>query len=535
MLKPTYFLASLLICLITACGGGSSGSNSITNVPQVISSSVSSQNSSTESSFSSSSFISNSSSSSSAILSSSSGSTRSLANIANVFQVGSSILAEPVIQITPPPARVQKNESFNLQSLAFSTEGEVKKISWKQVSGPAVIFSDKLNQLNVTAGDVGDVVLEGSVTDNNGKSASKKVSFTTVQPFSTKAKLLQGNSNGQGVDLVIVGDAFLAEDQAKLEAAARDLLHYIFKYDDNALMHYQSLVNVWLVESISPTRDVPQNLSGGDTLFGAYFGCAGIARLLCVNDQKVIDLVVQHVPQYDQILVLVNSETYGGAGGQISTASLHSEVKNVVLHELGHSLVFLADEYIDTNVAIYFYEEPIAANITINPAVLDAKWNHWYEDKNSIAGYNKFNYTESEVGHFLGGGYRPAGIWRATSDSIMRSLNAPYGNVNREAWALAIWSYFSAEDKFIPSTTTASLTSKPQVFSVPLTIDPAYMRVNWWVNDVKVDAATSAPFLILTAVDETIRSVKVTVEDDTQLIRKDLKGVSKFQQTWSIQ
>ncbi|MFO1388024.1 M64 family metallopeptidase [Cellvibrio sp.] len=537
MLKNQCFYVGMLVCLLTACGGGgggSSDSNSLTNVTQIASSSISFSSSSAESSLNASSSIANSSISSS-IQSSVSRSSRSLPNIAKVFQVGSSTLVEPVIQITPAPERVQTGEVFTLQTVAFSEEGEIKNINWTQVSGPTVSSAESANQLKVSAGDPGDVVLEGKVTDNKGKSVSKQVAFTVAQPFSSKAKLLQGNSNGRGVDLVIVGDAFLAEDQAKLEEAARDLLGYIFDYDDYALMHYQSLINVWLVESISSSRDVPQSNSGGNTLLGAYFGCAGIARLLCVNDQKVIDHIAQHVPQYDQILVLVNSGIYGGAGGHVATASLNSEVKNVVLHELGHSLVLLADEYVDSNVGIYFNEEPFAANITINPAVLDVKWNYWFEDKNSIAGYNKSNYSDSEVGYFLGGGYRATGIWRATNDSIMRSLNAPYGSVNREAWALTIWNYYSATDKFLPSGATVSRSSNSQVFSVPLIIDPAYMRVNWWVNDVKVEAANSAPFLILTAVDETIRSVKVTVEDDTQFIRRDLKGVSKFQHSWSIQ
>ena len=539
MLRPIYVLFFLFASILTACGGGSSGSNSLTNTPQLIASSSSLVSSSlVGSTTSSSTVIISSSSSSSSVQSASSKSTQSLAAIATVFPVGSSSLSEPIIQITPVPTRVQSNESFSLQWVAFSTGGEIKTVDWVQVSGPSVALTSNTNQLDVTAGDVGDVVLEGNLTDPNGKSTSKIIAFTVVEAFSPQAKLLQGNSNGQGLDLVIVGDAFLAQDKAKLETAAYNVLRYIFEYDNDALMRYKSLINVWLVESVSSTRNVPLNSIGGNTgntLFGAYFGCAGIARLLCVNDQKVIDFVAQHVPQYDQILVLVNSDVYGGAGGQVATASLNSESKNVVLHELGHSVVGLADEYVDSAVTIGFFEEPPEVNATVNQNAMEVKWNYWFDDKNAIAGYSKFQYSEAEVGYFQGGRYKATGIWRPTFTSIMRDLNKPYGNVNREAWALSIWSYYSSAGKFLPASNEIPISEKPLVFSVPLTINQSYTRISWSVNDVPVDGSGSTPFLILPSVDGSIQNVKVSVEDDTQFIRRDLKGVSKFQHTWSIQ
>lgn len=542
MLRSIYLLICVCIALLSACGGGggSSGANSLVNVPQSISSSLSiasSANSSittNSSSISSAATSSDVSSSSSSLQSASSESSSSPVNVASLFPVAGGAVTEPIIQTTIVPPHLQLGETFSFGWVAFSTEGEIKNVNWVQMSGPSVTLKNSGNKLEVTADGVGEVVIEGSLTDSNGKTASKKIAFTVAQPFSPKAKLLQGNTNGQGLDLVIVGDAFLAEDQAKLEAAARNLLKYIFEYDNNALMRYQQLINVWLVESISPSRDVPLHTTGGNTLLGAFFGCAGIARLLCIDDQKAFDLVVQHVPQYDQILVLVNSDIYGGAGGQLATASLNGAVKNVVLHELGHSLVNLADEYIDSAVSNYITDEPFEVNATMSTDVPNLKWNYWFDDKNAIPGYSKFNYFETDVGYFQGGRYVTTGIWRPTFTSIMRELDKPYGNVNREAWALAIWSYYSSAGNFLPAVNEISISEKPQVFSVPLTINQNYTRISWSINDVPVEGSGSTPFLILTSVDESIQSVKVTVEDDTQFIRRDPKGVSKFQHTWSV-
>ena len=311
-------------------------------------------------------------------------------------------------------------------------------------------------------------------------------------------------------------------------------MRHVFEYENGTLMPYQSLVNVWLVESVSDTRDIPINGYSGKTLFGAFFNCAEIFRLLCVDDEKVFDFVVQHVPQYDQVLVLVNSDIYGGAGGSLATASLNESSKDIALHELAHSLVYLADEYLVGSTYIPDYE-PVQVNSTsvFNP--LTVKWNYWFEDKNFVAGVNKPQYAEDEVGIFEGSFLR--GLARPTFNSFMRSLGGTFGNVNREAWALAFWRYYSqslsSNAGFSPITKHLSLSENPVVFSVPVTIDTENIRVTWWINDVEVEPGHSSPFLVVTAIDESIQSVKVMIEDNTGYIRRDLDSVSKLQYVWS--
>ena len=45
------------------------------------------------------------------------------------------------------------------------------------------------------------------------------------------------------------------------------------------------------------------------------------------------------------MVVLVNSTTYGGIGGEYCTASLNSESLEMMLHEMGHTIGRLGDEY----------------------------------------------------------------------------------------------------------------------------------------------------------------------------------------------
>jgi hypothetical protein len=534
MKKRVFFLAIFLGTLgLGGCGGGSSGKKDVSSSPRssltFTPSSLSNNSSSSEIASLSSLPASSTSVTSSARSISSSGSSV-IHQTSALLMVNDQPLVAPLLATSVVPETLQSTEKFKLRWVAYSTEGEVDSVNWSQISGPEVLLENSKNQLEITAGAPGIVVLEMSLAGQQDDTAKKQISFSVVQPASPKAKLLQGNSRGIGLDLVIVGDGFLLGDQEKLELAARDSMKYFFEYENGTLMPYTPLVNLWLVESVSVTRDIPTNGMSGNTLFGAFFNCAAIFRLLCVNDGVVVDFVAEHLPQYDQILVLVNSDIYGGAGGAIATASLNDLSKDIVLHELGHSVGYLADEYLVDSISIPGYEPDQPNSTSISDLSL-VKWNHWIEDMNQVAGVNKTNYADDEVGFFEGSFL--LGLMRPTFNSFMRNLGQPFGNVNREAWALAFWRHFSSDTGFAPVSKQLSISEKPVVFSVPVTIDPEYTRVTWWVNDVKVKPGYSSQFLVLTAVDESIQSVKVVVEDNTGFIRRDVNGVSKLQYVWS--
>ncbi|MFT6069001.1 MAG: hypothetical protein ACJAT2_002246 [Bacteriovoracaceae bacterium] len=80
------------------------------------------------------------------------------------------------------------------------------------------------------------------------------------------------------------------------------------------------------------------------------YGCSGIDRLLCCDrgDARKLAKVCNNSEER-QILVVHNDTKYGGAGyikDNIATTSINSLAPKVAVHELGHSLFDLADEYI---------------------------------------------------------------------------------------------------------------------------------------------------------------------------------------------
>ncbi len=516
------FIASCL----SACGGGG---KSDTTASSRASTSQTTQPSSQASSFSSNSSSSFNSSSSSTFVSS------SLASIFGslVVAVNEQTISEPILEIGYFPELVDAGDSLTIYWTAHSSEGALNDIVWQQVSGPNVSLDSMNNQLLITFGQPGDVLLRATVTDNLNRTVTRDIAIKVIAPFSEKAELISGVSTGAGFDLVIVGDGFLDVDQAKFKQAAQETAEFLFQYDKKILNPYKPLINIWVIESISTTRTIP-NGSSGNTLLGSFFNCANIERLLCVDYTKSMQFVSQHVPQYDQILVLVNSTQYGGAGGSISTASLHGLSKDVVIHELGHSVANLADEYVENDGQSPDAFEPTEPNVTINQNPETVKWNYWFKDPQKIPGFNQFTFDEMEVGYFEGGKYHSRGIWRPTNYSFMSQVGLAMGSVNAEAMALSIWRYSDSNNLVLPQQKVITQSDKPTAFYIQPPLNANYLQIQWWIDDEPIIGNGNELFLVLSQIDETIKSVRVQMVDATGLIRRH-SSKSKTEYEWVIE
>jgi hypothetical protein len=100
-------------------------------------------------------------------------------------------------------------------------------------------------------------------------------------------------------------------------------------------------LNIWYVDVDMPNDDGQQ----------CHFGCHGIARLLCCNGKHNF---IAHAKQHCgsgiimNTLIIHNSDAYGGAGftsDGAASCSTNSLSPQIAIHELGHSLFGLADEY----------------------------------------------------------------------------------------------------------------------------------------------------------------------------------------------
>lgn len=186
-------------------------------------------------------------------------------------------------------------------------------------------------------------------------------------------------------NLVLIGDGYRAGEQALFANDVQDFVDFLFAtppFDSTA-----SAFNVWRIDvaSADSGADDPTACGGTgalvDTYFDASFCNGGIRRLLVVDNSTVFSILASLVPEWDQVLVIVNTTVYGGSGGAIGVTSVSGSWELIAIHELGHSAFGLADEYeywsgcgVDTNRDHHPPIEPVQPNVTVetNPALL--KW-----------------------------------------------------------------------------------------------------------------------------------------------------------------
>lgn len=110
---------------------------------------------------------------------------------------------------------------------------------------------------------------------------------------------------------------------------------------------------------------------------GATYDAFGSERYLLAFDNRSIRDVAAFAP-YDAMVILANGETYGGGGifnlyATVAADSLWAPY--IFVHELGHSLAALADEYFTSDTAylpVTDRPEPWEPNVTADPK--GTKW-----------------------------------------------------------------------------------------------------------------------------------------------------------------
>jgi hypothetical protein len=151
--------------------------------------------------------------------------------------------------------------------------------------------------------------------------------------------------------LAIMGDGFQAGAgmaQFRTDAAAL-AAHLLATAPYSTLTPAINVVRVD-VESVGTGVREPPACGGNGTRFRTYFegslcGDQRIKRFLTVKKPLVLEAAALHVPEWDQIIVIVNTTQYGGGAlGGVATCTKDPKSWQVAMHELGHNLG-LADEY----------------------------------------------------------------------------------------------------------------------------------------------------------------------------------------------
>ena len=271
-----------------------------------------------------------------------------------------------------------------------------------------------------------------------------------------------------------------------------------------------------------------------DTYLQSSFWVNGIERLLALTGDGYGRAVaaadaVTGPGVWDVILVLVNSTKYGGSGGAIAVSSVHSASGEIVLHELGHSLAYLADEYESPYPGYPAGDwEP---NVDFNCCGSALKWLIWVEPGTPLPTPEDIAYN-GVVGSFEGARYLETGIYRPWLDCLMRSLGHEFCPICRESHIVSFCSTVSLADWTDPyPSSVVDVDETGVTFSVtpiPLT----GITFEWLLAGAALEGETG-PSLLLTADQMTAdsQSLEVVIAYETPFVRRQTIADSY---SWSV-
>ena len=240
--------------------------------------------------------------------------------------------------------------------------------------------------------------------------------------------LHRGANSNKALDLIMLSEGYKAAEKEKFFNDAERFKEYLL--DRELYKEKEKHINVHAVYAASEQTgvDIPGDSLYVNTILDAHFNTFGVERYLTLPDlTKVYDYLSEY--PVDQVVVIVNSDKYGGGGiynfYNIFTSD-NEQGEMLFMHEFGHGFASLADEYFNSKVA---YEEtgsmkyePYEPNIT-NLVDFEKKWQGMINDSVPVPTPDSIKYR-NVVGVFEGANYLPKGFYRPYFNCIMRSLSA---------------------------------------------------------------------------------------------------------------
>lgn len=234
-----------------------------------------------------------------------------------------------------------------------------------------------------------------------------------VTPYET---LLQAKDTTKCIHIAFLAEGYQQHEMPTFINDAKIAIEALFAHEPFKSMKERFNMVAVKSPSIDSGTSEPGNGIWKQTTLSSHFDTFYSDRYLTTLNLKDLHDLLAGTP-YEHIIVLVNTEKYGG-GGILNSYNLsmthHPKYRPVVVHEFGHSFAGLADEYAYETEDIPMYPhdiEPWEKNITTK-VDFHGKW----ED---MIG------KDSKAGLYEGAGYSLKGVYRAYPDCRMRTNENP--------------------------------------------------------------------------------------------------------------
>ena len=234
-----------------------------------------------------------------------------------------------------------------------------------------------------------------------------------VTPYET---LLQAKDTTKCIHIAFLAEGYQQHEMPTFINDAKIAIEALFAHEPFKSMKERFNIVAVKSPSVDSGTSEPGNGIWKQTALSSHFDTFYSDRYLTTLNLKDLHNLLAGTP-YEHIIVLVNTEKYGG-GGILNSYNLsmthHPKYRPVVVHEFGHSFAGLADEYAYETEDIPMYPhdiEPWEKNITTK-VDFHGKW----ED---MIG------KDSKAGLYEGAGYSLKGVYRAYPDCRMRTNENP--------------------------------------------------------------------------------------------------------------
>lgn len=335
--------------------------------------------------------------------------------------------------------------------------------------------------------------------------------------------ILSNGPTANRYDMVILAEGYTAAEQGRFNTDCQSFLTALFQRSPyQAFASYYNVHTVFRasLESGADHPDVTPPIFR-NTVYNATYNTGGTARCLYIGNtsQALADAALAPANE-GRVLVFVNDSRYGGCAGQFAVSYNGSQANEVQIHEIGHSLAALADEY-DYPNATYTGGEPGQVNITASPT--GQKWSHWH-------GFDG-------VSAFQGAGYYQFGLYRPKSNCLMRALGVQLCAVCKEQIARSVSSVVNVIENPQPATPAVTLNiGASQTFSFTSLVPSANGRAITWHLDGQLQGGQNGTSFVLDTTTMALgpHSLVATVQDLTALVRQDPSGTMRDSRTWTV-
>lgn len=453
-----------------------------------------------------------------------------------------------------------RSEKFDASGHIEESEAGYKDSAELYVSLPEEAYRVVIYQPVFSAGSFMLARVASSSLDTDAMagimSFSAPADCPTDLPSNLEVVQVHGTSDYESrIDLVVMGDGYTAQEMELYSENVQTFVDAFLSeppfsdYPDAFNIHQMNIISA---ESGVDRPDITSKPDEVDTVLDA--GRTVESSWLNYDTKLARCLLADHFPdakQRDFALLFVNSDDDRNLRANETSPAVvqtNSErgLKHVTLHELGHSLGKLDDEYREPGKLCYqgtAYPDSsfgyiATTNITTETERNAIPWAHWIDKDTPVPTIYSGSTTDSLVtpGLYEGVLGCDTGVFRPGFETKMRSPSAPFGKVNEELIVQQMFSHIPLLDPVaLPDTEIVLDRNTPE--SETFQVSPKAFsngQVEWYLNGFYVGAGNEFTLDSDSIAADQWFELKATTRHESEKVRKDKEKHLQDERVWHI-